>query len=426
MSSPFDHFDYKNGSLACEDVPLSKIADATGSPVYVYSSKAFLTSLAQLQKGLTSVSSRIHFALKSNSNLALVKLMVDAGAGIDIVSGGELFRALRAGTPADRIVFSGVGKTPGEMKAALDAGIYSFNVESSAELAVLNHVATELGRKAPVALRFNPDVDAKTHPYISTGLKRNKFGIHRKEILDLARSIDAYSGISLQGISIHIGSQLLSLKPLDDAFKRLRELVEDLDGILTEPLRFVDLGGGVGIRYNKENPPKIADYCKLIVKHFGPKSKLRHPLEVLLEPGRSISGNAGVLVTEVLYRKARGKKQFVVVDAGMNDLMRPSLYGSYHGIVPVEKSRDKGARADTDIVGPVCESSDCFASGRKFPLSVGQGDLLAILSAGAYGFTMAGQYNSRPRPPEVLVQGGTFRVIRDRESYEDLIRGEHL
>jgi diaminopimelate decarboxylase len=424
MTAPFDFFRYKNGVLSAESVPLSEIADAVGTPAYVYSAEAFLQPLRELQKGLASVDHLVCFALKSNSNIGLLKLLGEAGAGMDLVSGGELFRATKAGIDPRRIVFSGVGKTPGEMAQALRDGIFSFNVESKAELEVLSAVATHEKRRAPVALRYNPDVDARTHPYISTGLKKNKFGIQRAEILDIARKLDHYPGIELKGISIHIGSQLLSLSPLNDAFSRLTTLLEELDGILETPLSFVDLGGGVGITYDREKPPALQKYCALILKHFGPKAQKKRPLKILIEPGRTLSGNSGVLLTEVLYRKERGRKQWLVVDAAMNDLMRPSLYGSFHGIVPVEQAKTRGKPRKSDIVGPVCESSDCFASDRPIPSSVEDGDLLAILSAGAYGFTMASNYNSRPRPPEVLVQNGSFRVIRERENYDDLLRGE--
>ena len=430
MSTPFDFFTYRQNHLSAGTVSLTEIAESTGTPVYVYSADALLKPLQELQKGLASLDHLVCFAVKANSSLAVLKLLGDAGAGMDLVSGGELYRAGVAGVPADRIVFSGVGKTIGEMANALERGIFSFNVESTAELELLDDVASSLGTRARVALRFNPDVDAKTHPYISTGLKKNKFGMNRAEILKVAGDLDRLPGIDLRGISIHIGSQLLSLSPLAEAFKRTRDLITEINAEVAEPLSFVDLGGGVGITYKAEKAPKISDYCKRITKIFGPqaakKSKHAHPLKVLIEPGRTISGNSGVLLTEVLYRKSRGAKDFIIVDAAMNDLMRPSLYGSYHDIVPVEKSQTLGAKKTADIVGPVCESSDCFASDRKFPAKVDRGDLLAILSAGAYGFTMSSNYNTRPRPTEVLIQNGTFRVIRNRESYDDLIRGEKL
>lgn len=433
MSTPLDHFKYKNGVLMSDRVNLVDIADAVGTPVYVYSAEAFLTPLEQLQKGLKPIPHLICFAVKSNSNIAILKMLSEEGAGMDLVSGGELFRAERAGVPGDRIVFSGVGKTPGEMAQALSyrgKGIASFNVESLAELFTLNAVAMELGKRAPVALRFNPDVDPKTHPYISTGLKKNKFGMSYSDVMKVVRNLEAFEGIELKGMSIHIGSQLVSLSPLNDAFKKVQQLILELESLMPQPFEFLDLGGGVGIAYKNEKPPRIDQYCSLILKYFGPKSSLvkkrGRPLKIVLEPGRRISGNSGVLLTEVLYRKERGKKDFLVVDAAMNDLMRPSLYGSYHEIVPVEKNKTKGKTKKTDIVGPVCESGDCFATDRVLSESLDQGDLVAILSAGAYGFSMASNYNSRPRPPEVLVRGGKFRVIRERENYEQLVAGEKL
>lgn len=433
MSKPLDFFNYKNGTLSADGVSLDCVADLTGTPVYVYSASAFLSPLKQLQEGLKSLDHTVCFAVKSNSNIAILKLLADAGAGMDLVSGGELYRAGLAGVPGERIVFSGVGKTPGEVAAALDygkSGIYSFNVESVSELEMINAVAKELHKIAPVALRFNPDVDAKTHPYISTGLKKNKFGLNRNEILQIAKHIKKspalYSGLEIRGISIHIGSQLLSLSPLADAFKRVRTLVDELEAVLPKPLQFLDLGGGVGITYKNEKSPALKAYCELIQKNFGPSAKLKHPKRLLLEPGRSIAGNSGVLLTETLHRKVRSSKDFLIVDAAMNDLLRPSLYGSYHEIVPVKKERTSKKTKTTDIVGPVCETGDCFASDRKMSAAINQGDLLAILSAGAYGFSMSGNYNSRPRPAEVLLQEGKAHVIRSRETYEDLVRGETL
>lgn len=424
MSRPQDYFSYLNNTMCCDQVSLLDIADAVGTPAYVYSGRALLDSLHTLQSGLEGIDHLVCFAVKSNSNISILRLLAREGAGTDIVSGGELYRAQLAGVRADRIVFSGVGKTPGEMARALEyegTGILSFNVESEEELALLSAVAEHMGRKAPVALRFNPDVNAKTHPYISTGLKKNKFGLNRAEILSIVKNIRQYTGVSLDGISVHIGSQLLSLSPLDDAFSRLRDLIDEIEPLLPAPLKFVDLGGGLGISYHDEVPPRISQYCRLIQKHFKPRPR-RRSYRVLIEPGRIISGNAGVLLTEVLYRKSRKEKDFLVVDAAMNDLIRPSLYGSYHEIVPVSKK--KGAKRRTDIVGPICETGDCFGSHRLLPGSLTQGDLMAILSAGAYGFSMSGNYNSRPRPCEVLVMDGRFEVIRERETYEDLIHHE--
>jgi diaminopimelate decarboxylase len=427
MSKPLDYFRYGKGGLSADGVALTEIADSTGTPVYVYSASGFIEPLRRLRTGLKGLDHLICFAVKSNSNIALLRMLAQEGAGMDIVSGGELFRAETAGVKGERIVFSGVGKTPGEIASALQydggKGIFSFNVESVPELEMINAVALEFGFQARVALRFNPDVDAKTHPYISTGLKRNKFGLNRSEILsvidEIAKSPEHYGGILVRGLALHIGSQILSLTPLADAFGRLRTLVDEVEHRLPGSLEFVDLGGGLGITYQKEKSPEIARYCALIQRHFA-----RTKLKILIEPGRILAGNSGVLLTEVLYRKTRSTKDFLIVDAAMNDLARPSLYGSHHEIVTVEKPAARTPLKKTDIVGPVCESSDCFGENRKLPANVEPGDLLVILSAGAYGFTMSSNYNSRPRPPEVLVRDGSFEVIRERESYEDLIRGE--
>ncbi|MBC7693390.1 MAG: diaminopimelate decarboxylase [Methylotenera sp.] len=426
MSTPFDHFNFKKSELQVEGVKLSEVARKLGTPLYVYSKEAFLNPLRTLQAGLKEVDHLICFAVKSNSNLAVLKMLGEAGAGMDLVSEGELYRVSKAGISPRKIVFSGVGKTAPEMAKALEHGVYSFNVESVAELETLNAVALQLKRIAPVALRFNPDVDAKTHPYISTGLKKNKFGLNRKEILNVATNIRKLPGVSFNGISIHIGSQILTLSPLNDAFERAKQLMLELNSLLPSPLTFLDLGGGVGITYKAEKAPSLEKYCQTILKHFGPKAKLKDPIKLLIEPGRTISGNAGVLVTKVLYRKQRGSKDFLVVDAAMNDLMRPALYGSYHDIQPVDQKHTKGTQKKTDIVGPVCESSDCFASDRKLSARLASGDFLAIMSAGAYGFSMSSNYNTRPRPAEILVSDGKYRVIREREKYEDLIQGEKI
>ncbi len=434
MSQPLQFFHYKNGTLSSENVSLASIAREVGTPVYIYSASGFLTPYRRFSEGLKEFNHLICYALKSNSNLSILRLLANEGAGMDLVSGGELFRAQRAQVHPDKIVFSGVGKTADEMKQGLNydgQGIYSFHVESLPELRLLNQVALSLRRKAPVALRFNPDVNAKTHPYISTGLKKNKFGISKAEVLEVLQSLDQLPGIHLKGLSIHIGSQLLSLSPLDDAFGKLKALLEDLDQHLKRPIEMIDLGGGIGITYRNEKAPPIEKYCKLIQKHFGKRLKSDDGrFKVLIEPGRVLSGNSGVLVSEVVYRKQRRTKDFLVIDAAMNDLLRPALYESYHEIVPVKEEHlpKKGSKIKdqikTSIVGPVCESSDCFASDRPFSSQVDQGDLVAILSAGAYGFSMSSTYNSRPRPAEVLVQDGTFQVIRTRETWEDLIRGE--
>ena len=422
MSKPGDYFQYRDGVLETDGVPLDQIAEEFGTPLYVYSARAMLEPLEKLKAGLRGIDASICFALKSNSNLAVIGLLSAAGAGADVVSGGELFRAKQAEIPSDQIVFSGVGKTPDEIREALLQKIQSFNVESSEELASISRIAEQMGARAQVALRFNPDVDAKTHPYVSTGLRKNKFGLQRREVLEIVRRLRAFPGVSLRGISIHIGSQLLDLSPLSSSFERLKTLALEIEAIMGKKLDFLDLGGGVGISYGDEKSPTIEKYCALIQKHFGPRSAGGLHRRIMLEPGRLITGNAGVLISRVIYRKERKEKDFLVLDAGMNDLLRPALYGSFHDIVPLK--RLGGAMRKTDVVGPVCESADCFASDRRLPKRLRSGDLVAILSTGAYGFTMASNYNTRPRSAEVLVQDGARRLVRARETYEDLIRGE--
>lgn len=426
MSKPSDYFQFKNGELSSEGVALSALAEKHGTPLYVYSEKGFLEPLERLQEGLAEIRPLVCFAVKSNSNISVLRLLQESGAGMDLVSLGELQRALHAGTDPKKIVFSGVGKSEYEMKEALKYPLHSFNVESVGELALLSRLAQQAGKSARVALRFNPDVNPKTHPYISTGLKKNKFGLNRKEILGIAENASEYPGVKILGISIHIGSQILSLRPFDDAFRKMKELAIELDEILEEPIEFLDLGGGLGITYKNEKPPSIEAYCRVVLKHFGKKSGLFGRYKILLEPGRTISGNAGVLITRVLYRKKRDKKDFLIVDAAMNDLLRPSLYGSYHGVQALKQSREKGKKISTDLVGPVCESSDCFASDRPISKTIEAGDCVAILTAGAYGMTMSSSYNTRNRPAEVLIARGTSRVIRKRETFEDQIRLEKI
>jgi diaminopimelate decarboxylase len=327
MSAPFDFFQYDRSQELCSDgIRLSAIAKKLGTPVYVYNAQAFLEPLKALKKGLRSIDHLICFAVKSNSSLAILRMLARAGAGMDLVSGGELYRAEKAGVPKDRIVFSGVGKTADEIEAALRSGIFSFNVESLPELNLINEVALKKGKVAHVALRFNPDVNAKTHPYISTGLKKNKFGLNRQEILALLPELKRLRGISLRGISIHIGSQLLSLKPLEESFAKLKELTLEIEKKLGQPIHFLDLGGGVGIAYEagKGKSPSIEKYCALITKHFGPRSGFQSK-KIVLEPGRILCGNSGVLLSKVLYRKERSSKDFLIIDAGMNDLLRPAL-----------------------------------------------------------------------------------------------------
>ncbi|MBC7384916.1 MAG: diaminopimelate decarboxylase [Cryobacterium sp.] len=424
MSTPLDHFGYRRGTFSAEKVSLSKLAEEFGTPLYVYSKAAFSEPFNQLTQALGDVPHLLCFAVKANSNLSVLAHLAKIGAGMDLVSSGELKRALRAGSASSKIVFSGVGKTRSEIEEALAASIFSFNVESISELSLLSECAMAVGKTARVALRFNPDVDAQTHPYISTGLKENKFGLDRSEILKIGSQKAKYPGVEISGLSIHIGSQILSLSPFEDAFIKTKRMAAELEKKLGHPLSFLDLGGGVGITYDREKPPTIAAYAKLITKHFGSKSDLKSRYRILLEPGRMFAGNAGVLLSRVLHRKPRKGKDFVIVDAGMNDLARPALYGSYHGILPVEKSRGLGKQSKCDIVGPVCESSDCFAKSRKFPDRLRAGDLIAFLSTGAYGMTMASEYNTRSRPAEILVDQGHYELVRRRETFEEMIDAE--
>jgi diaminopimelate decarboxylase len=424
MSKPFDYFNYKKGELTTEGVSLNFLVKKFGTPLYVYSKKAFLDPLSVLQKELRELDPLICFAVKANSNLSVIHFLSRAGAGMDLVSGGELRRALKAQVQPEFCVFSGVGKTDAEILFALKHPLHSFNVESFAELKRLSDLAVMKKKRVAVALRFNPDVNPKTHPYISTGLKKNKFGMNKNEILTAVAQAKKFPGVKIHGLSIHIGSQILSLKPFDEAFNKLKELVSELEEKYSHSLQFLDLGGGLGISYGKEASPNLRNYARLILKHFGKKSKIAGRYRILLEPGRTLAGNAGVLVSKVLYRKKRDKKDFLILDAAMNDLMRPTLYGSHHEIVPVDQTDAK--KISTDIVGPICESSDCFASDRKISGDLSSGDAVAILTAGAYGMSMSHTYNTRNRAAEVLVSDGQVKLIRKRETFLDQIRLEIL
>lgn len=415
------HFQYRNNELYCEDVSIKSIAEEVGTPFYLYSEATLARHFDAFDSGFSSMDHLTCFAVKACSNIAVLNLFSRLGGGADIVSGGELFRALKAGVKANRIIYSGVGKTETELQEALQAGILMFNVESPQELDRLNTVATGMGVKAPVAFRVNPDVDPLTHAYISTGLAKNKFGIPVEEaLLEYVRA-QSLEGIKICGISCHIGSQLTQIDPFIEALRKLKHFIGRLEkeGIR---IQYLDLGGGVGITYDEEEPPHPHEYAKAIQEELG---GMRCTL--ILEPGRVIAGNAGILVTEVQYTKintgGEQDKRFVIVDAAMNDLTRPSLYGAYHEIIPVMKN-DEGVQV-VDIVGPICETGDFMAKDRMLP-KVQQGDLLAIMSSGAYGFTMSSNYNSRPRAAEVLVRGDRFHTIRSREQYEDLIRCEQL
>jgi diaminopimelate decarboxylase len=411
------HFQHRNGELHAEGVPLREIATRVGTPCYVYSLATLRRHYKVFDEAFASVPHLVCFSVKANSNLAVLRTFAREGAGFDIVSGGELFRVLRAGGDPSKVVFSGVGKTRDEVVAALRAGILMFNVESPGELDTINSAAGAVGVKARVALRVNPDVDPKTHPYISTGMKKSKFGIHIQRSIEDYRRARQLPHIEVVGVDCHIGSQLTTVPPFVDALGRIRNLVERLHQEQFQ-IRYLDMGGGLGITYNDEQPPEPREYAAAVSEGLrGLDTTL------LLEPGRVIVGNAGLLLTRVLYLKGTDEKNFVVVDGGMNDLIRPALYGSYQGIQPI-MPRD-GAKLTADVVGPVCESGDFFAKDREL-LPVAPGDLLAVMSAGAYGFVMASNYNTRPRPPEVMVDGDTFYVVRERETLDDLIRGESI
>ncbi len=412
-------FQYRQGELYCEDVPIGRIAKEVGTPCYVYSHATLVRHFRAYDGAFQNIPHIVAYAMKANSNLAILRLMAREGSGVDIVSGGELYRALQAGVPASKIVFAGVGKSREEIHDALKSDILMFNVESSAELHAIDEAAAEMGVQARVALRINPDIDPKTHPYISTGLKKSKFGISADRALDEFKLASSLKHIEVVGVHKHIGSQLTDVTPFVDALRKVLGLVEALksQGI---GIRYVNIGGGLGITYADESPPRPQDLADAI-------SPLVRDLKcvLIMEPGRVIVGNAGVLVTKVLYTKEGEAKRFVIVDAAMNDLIRPSLYGAYHDIRPVREAAVHGERKTVDVVGPVCESGDFLAKDRAMP-EAKPGELLAVMSAGAYGFVMSSNYNSRPRAPEVLVKGGEMHVIRARETYADLVRGETI
>ena len=413
------HFNYRNGELYCEDVAVGTIAKAVGTPAYIYSGATLKRHFQAFDGAFADLAHITCFAVKACSNIGVLNLFARQGGGADIVSGGELFRALRAGVDPKRIIYSGVGKTAAEMREALRASILMFNVESSQELDRLQQIAAEMKVTAPVAFRVNPDVDPKTHAYISTGLAKNKFGIPVNDALREYERAQRFPNIEICGVSCHIGSQLTLLSPFIEALGKLKIFIERLreHGIA---IKYLDLGGGLGINYKEEEPPHPTEYARAIKEELGDLA-----CTLILEPGRVIVGNGGILVTEVQYTKVNvgqeQSKHFVIVDAAMNDLARPSLYGAYHEIVPIRQNGRESLKVD--IVGPICETGDFMARDRLLP-EVAQGELLAIMSSGAYGFSMASNYNSRPRATEVLVSGDQFQIIRERERYEDLIRGE--
>ncbi len=409
-------FARRDGTLHAESVALSAIAAQFGTPCFVYSRAALEASYRAFDAALAGRDHLICYAMKANSNLAILDLFARLGSGFDIVSGGELARALAAGADPGKIVFSGVGKSEAEIRTALAAGILCFNVESAAELARLTRVALDIGKRAPVSLRVNPDVDPKTHPYISTGLKENKFGVAYADALDLYRAAAASPHLDVAGLDFHIGSQLTDVGPLVDALDRVLELVDVLERESIR-LRHLDIGGGLGIRYRDEQPPAITDYLQAMLERLRGRAH-----RILLEPGRALVGNAGLLLTRVEYVKPGAHRSFAVVDAAMNDLMRPALYDAWHEILPVVH---RSNHSETyDVVGPVCESGDFI--GRARDLAIAEGDLLAVMSAGAYGMSMSSNYNTRPRAAEVIVDGAALHLVREREPLESLYAGERL
>ena len=417
-----NHFEYRNGEMFAEGVALERIAREVGTPAYVYSLATLKRHFKVFDQAFSKVRHIVCFSVKANSNLALLRAFAKEGSGFDIVSGGELFRALKVGADPTKIVFSGVGKKREEIEYALNSGILMFNVESEQELLALNDIASSMGKRAPISLRVNPDVDPQTHPYISTGMKKAKFGVDIKKSLETYRKAVSLRNVEVVGVDCHIGSQLTSITPFVDALAKVREYLDRvLAGEMKKEgaqIRYLDIGGGLGINYHDETPPLPNEYAKAIVEGLEGLD-----VTLILEPGRVIVGNAGILLTEVQYIKETDSKNFVIVDGGMNDLIRPALYGSYQAIQPVVENRAQ--RIVADVVGPICESGDFFAKDREIPRPQ-RGDLLAIMSAGAYGFTMASNYNSHPKPPEVLVDGEKYYVIRRRESFDDLINGETI
>lgn len=411
------HFQYKGEELYAEGAAVREIVAAVGSPVYIYSQATLERHFRAFDNAFDQVSHTICYSVKANSNLAVLNTFIKLGGGVDIVSGGELYRSLQAGVDPKKVVYSGVGKRDDEIEYALNTGILMFNVESEQELTRINEIACRTGKKAGIAIRVNPDVDPQTHPYITTGLKNAKFGITIDSALDEYGRARDMKGIDIIGIDCHIGSQLTKVAPFVDSIKKLKVMIGRLKEMGIN-LSHLDLGGGLGIQYNAEEPPLPADYGREIVaetKGLG--------LHLIFEPGRNLVGNAGILVAKCLYTKERDDKNFIIIDAGMNDLARPALYGSYHGVQPVVKEQDGMVVAD--IVGPICESGDFLVKEREVPM-FRQGDLMAFMSAGAYGFAMSSTYNSRPRAAEVMVKGNRFEVVREREKVEQLIQGERI
>lgn len=413
-------FHYQDGQLFCEQLPVAEIAQREGTPFYLYSHETLVRHYQAFDEAFGDLEHLVCYSVKACSNLSVISLFASLGGGCDVVSGGELFRALQAGVEADKIVFSGVGKSAAEINAALDAGILMFNVESPQELDFINQLAEKRGMVAPVSLRINPDVDPQTHPYISTGLSANKFGIPISEAVSLYQWAASQPNIKVVGVDCHIGSQLTKVSPFRDALDRIKFLIEELRRLKID-IRYLDIGGGLGITYDEERPPLPAEYAMAVM---GVVNDLGCVL--IMEPGRALVGNAGILVSKVLYTKLGVTKNFVIVDAGMNDLVRPSLYNAYQKIIPVREFTGKEIdKKIVDVVGPICESGDFLAQERLLP-PLNPGNLLAVMSAGAYGFTMSSNYNSRPRVPEIMVRGGQYQIIRRRETFNDLVAGESI
>lgn len=414
------YFRYLEDELHCEDTPVKKICRQVGTPVFIYSQRTLERHFSVFKAPFESTEHIVCYSQKACSNIAILRLFAKMGAGVDIVSGGELYRALLAGVEPSKIVFSGVGKTVEEIDQALNAGILMFNVESEPELDVIEARAKELGKRTAIAIRVNPDVDPKTHPKISTGLKKNKFGVYVDRAIALYRRAKSMDLVDPVGVDCHIGSQLTDVGPFMAAIDKLKDLILQLrsEGI---DIQYLDIGGGLGIPYDAEEPPPPSEYGRSVVEAV---KDLK--VTLITEPGRVLTGNAGIMVTKVLYIKQGADKIFVIVDAGMNDLIRPSLYEAHHSLKPVEMSQNtQESLIEADVVGPICETTDYIAKKRKIP-KMNANDLLAVMSAGAYGFSMASNYNSRPKPAEVLVNGQGFTVIRERETYDDLVRGERI
>lgn len=410
-------FEYKKNNLYCEDVQVEKVIHHVGTPAYIYSLATLRRHFQVFDRAFEAVPHFVCYSVKANSNVSIIKVFVNMGSGVDIVSGGELYRSLKAGVEPSKIVYSGVGKKDWEIVLALENKILMFNVESWDELRNIDSIAGRMKVKAPVAFRVNPDVDPQTHPYISTGMRENKFGIDIHESLNLYLRASKLKNIDLIGVDCHIGSQLTDVSPFVETVTILAEFVKELKKQGIE-IQYIDIGGGLGITYKDERPPDPVEYAEPIVTTLG-----KLGVKLILEPGRVLTGNAGILVTEVLYTKETKERNFTIVDAAMNDLQRPSLYGSYHEIVPLRRGRRNTTVAD--VVGPICESGDFLAKDREMP-TTRRGDLLAVFSAGAYGFAMSSNYNSRPRAVEVLVDGSRYEIIREREGLKDIVRGERV